>query len=73
MIEEGLIDKIAVPTSRGAAICVQLTQKGTEHLERGDSDQLDVDESDNVFQAPIEEEEYVWTGVTSCSYHGKPS
>ncbi|CAG8698095.1 11494_t:CDS:2, partial [Acaulospora colombiana] len=62
MIEEGLIDKIAVPTTRGAAVCVQLTQTGAEYLEKGDLRQVDFEENDYMLLAPVEEEEYVWTG-----------
>lgn len=32
MVDEGLMDKIAIPTPRGNAACLQLTDKGKEYL-----------------------------------------
>jgi oxalate---CoA ligase len=65
MIQEGLLEKMGVPTDRGTAICVKLTDKGRESLVKQTSQDpgLDLDKSvdDNVMQAEIEDGELVWT------------
>jgi oxalate---CoA ligase len=64
MIQEGLLEKIAVPTDRGTAICVKLTDKGRESLVKQTTQNpgLDLDKSvdGNIMQAEIEDEEFVW-------------
>jgi hypothetical protein len=65
MIQEGLLEKIAVPTERGSAICVKLTDKGRESLVKetpqDPGPELDESLDENTMQAEIEDEELVWT------------
>ena len=74
MIQEGLLEKMAVPTDRGTAICVKLTDKGRESLVKQTSQdpELDLDKSvdGNVMQAEIEDEELVWTSKCVASLVG---
>ncbi|KAG8822889.1 hypothetical protein FRC19_005046 [Serendipita sp. 401] len=65
MVDEGLVDRFAVPTSRGNAVCLQLTQSGSEELKNSEAmslaQQSRSPSDDHIYRADIEDEEYEWT------------
>lgn len=72
MIDDGLLDKIAIQTPRGNAACLQLTQKGREYLANistadestiGDIGEVVVrKDQEDILTADMDEEEFIWTG-----------
>jgi len=62
MIKEELLDKIAVPTNRGNAVCVRLTDKGREAA-RSHVSQDPEPSQENVVEVELDEEELIWTGT----------
>ncbi|KIM26498.1 hypothetical protein M408DRAFT_25219, partial [Serendipita vermifera MAFF 305830] len=72
MIQEGLLEKIGIPTDRGTAICVKLTEKGKEILEKRnpESEEQTLEQplnNESVMEADIEDEEFAWTEDTRPS------
>ena len=65
MIKEGLLEKFGVPTDRGTAVCVKLTDSGREVLGNPNSEStvgsLKNVAEDNALQAEIEDEEFEWS------------
>jgi DNA-binding MarR family transcriptional regulator len=64
MVEEGLIDRITVPSTRGNTICLQLIDAGKALLEKIDrnSQQKNPDNEGELSYADVEDTEYPWTG-----------
>jgi hypothetical protein len=76
MIQEGLLEKLAVPTDRGAAICVKLTDKGKELLRKQTSQNLGLEINaavdEGIMLANIDDQEFVWTSKCTSSLSSIP-
>lgn len=67
MIQEELLEKFGVPTDRGTAVCVKLTDKGRDLLRKRNLEPevqpsgKFIDEC--TMNAEIDDEEFTWTGT----------
>lgn len=67
MIEEGLLETVAVPTARGNVICIQLTEKGAAtfaelETNRVNTKQAAVEEDNEMEELEFHDENYEWAG-----------